>query len=185
MKRFFDFVLSLSALIIIFLPLTIIYLLVLITSSRPVIYWSKRVGKNNKLFMMPKFRTMKKHTPELPTDKLIKPEQWWTPLGKILRKTSLDELPQLWCVLNGEMSLIGPRPCLQSQEILIKKRNKLGIQKLRPGITGWAQINGRDNISELEKVNYDSYYLKNYSLKLDLKIFFITIYKVLKLEGVS
>ena len=174
MKRFFDFVLSLTALIIIFLPLTIIYLLVLITSSRPVIYWSKRVGKNNKLFMMPKFRTMKKHTPELPTDKLIKPEQWWTPLGKILRKTSLDELPQLINIIKMDMSLIGPRP------IVVDEVNKYGddiskVFSIRPGISGLWQVSGRNKLTYKRRVEIDVIYADNYCLLMDLRIILRTI----------
>ena len=184
MKRAFDIFFSASVLIILFLPLVIIYFLVLITTSRPVIYWSKRMGKNNKIFMMPKFRTMKNLAPELPTDKLTSREKWITPIGNILRKTSIDEIPQLWCVLKGEMSLIGPRPALHNQNDLISLRNKLGIQKLLPGITGWAQINGRDSINLDQKVNYDYYYLINKSLKLEIKIFYQTIYKVLTIKGV-
>ena len=184
MKRAFDIFFSTSALIILLLPLVIIYFLVLITTSSPAIYWSKRVGRNNKIFLMPKFRTMKNLTPELPTDKLTTREKWITPIGKILRKTSIDEIPQLWCVLKGEMSLIGPRPALHNQTDLIDSRNKLGIQKLRPGITGWAQINGRDTINLNKKVNYDYYYLIHQSFKLEIKIFCQTIYKVLTIKGV-
>ena len=184
MKRAFDIIFSATFLLILFLPLVIIYFLVLITTSRPAIYWSKRVGKNNKIFLMPKFRSMRNLTPELPTDKLTTREKWITPIGKILRKTSIDEIPQLWCVLKGEMSLIGPRPALHNQNDLIDSRNKLGVQKLLPGITGWAQINGRDNITLDKKVNYDYYYSIHKSFKLEIEIFYKTIYKVLTLNGV-
>ena len=185
MKRSFDIIFSATLLIILTFPLIFIYLLVIITSSTPAIYWSKRVGKDNHIFKMPKFRTMKKYTPEVPTDKLNRPNKWLTPIGIFLRKTSLDELPQLWCVLKGEMSLIGPRPALHNQDDLINMRTNLGIHKIRPGITGFAQINGRDKINLKEKVTYDMYYLKNYSFKLDLKIFVKTIFKVLTFEGVK
>ena len=157
MKRTFDIFLSSALILIFFIPIIIIYFLVITTSLGPAIYWSKRVGRNNKIFNMPKFRTMKVLTPELPTDKLTLPQKWLTPIGKILRKSSLDELPQLFSVLNGDMSLVGPRPALQSQESLIKARTEIGIHKLSPGITGWAQINGRDNISELQKLSFDKY----------------------------
>ena len=164
-KRIFDIVFSAIILVILIVPLFLIYLLIILTSSFPGIYWSKRIGKNNKIFKMPKFRTMRNITPEVPTDKLNKRNKWLTPLGLILRKTSFDELPQLWSVLIGDMSLIGPRPSLHNQFDLINSRTEKGIHKLRPGITGWAQINGRDNISFEEKVRYDEYYLKNNSLK--------------------
>ena len=134
---------------------------------------------------MPKFRTMKVLTPELPTDKLTLPQKWLTPIGKILRKSSLDELPQLFSVLNGDMSLVGPRPALQSQESLIKARTEIGIHKLLPGITGWAQINGRDNISELQKLSFDKYYLKNCKITFDLKILILTIFKIFKINDIK
>ncbi len=184
MKRFIDIVLSTTLIIFLFVPMVLIYILIILSSSFPAIYWSKRVGKNNKLFMMPKFRTMKKNTPEVPTHQLQRHQEWCTPIGLMLRKTSLDELPQLWSVLIGNMSFIGPRPALYSQFELIKKRTELNIHKLRPGITGWAQVNGRDNLSDLEKLSFEQYYRKNISFRLDIKIFFLTIYKVLKIEGV-
>ncbi len=182
-KRLFDLTISFLLLIVLFLPFIFIYIMIILTSSTPAIYWSKRIGKNNKTFKMPKFRTMRNFTPEVPTDQLQKRKQWLTPLGLILRKTSIDELPQLWSVLVGDMSLIGPRPSLHNQYDLIKMRTDLGIHKLRPGITGWAQINGRDDVKLEKKVSFDEYYLRNYSFKLDLKIFFLTIYKILIIEG--
>jgi len=132
---------------------------------------------------MPKFRSMRKITPLLPKDKLKRPEKWLTPLGFLLRKTSLDELPQLWCVLKGEMSIVGPRPALYNQFDLINLREKYGINKIKPGITGWAQINGRDRLSLEDKVQFDNYYAKNYSFMLDLKIIFLTIIKVITFDG--
>ena len=182
-KRFFDIALSGTLLFLLIIPIIFIYVLIILTSSVPAIYWSKRVGKNNKIFKMPKFRTMRNITPEIPTNQLEERKRWLTPLGLILRKTSIDELPQLWSVFIGDMSLIGPRPSLHNQHDLIQLRTKLGIQKIRPGITGWAQINGRDNITLEEKVKFDEYYLKNYSFKLDLKILLFTIYKIFILEG--
>ena len=183
LKRLFDILFSLTAIIILFIPLVILYFAVLITSSIPVIYWSKRVGKNNKVFKMPKFRSMRNVTPLLPKDKLTKPYKWLTPLGSFIRKTSLDELPQLWCVLKGEMSLVGPRPAIYNQYDLISLRNKYGIYKIKPGITGWAQINGRDRISLEDKVLFDFYYLRNASFKFDLKIIYLTFFKVITFEG--
>ena len=183
LKRLFDLLFSLAGLIVLLIPLIIIYFAILITSSVPVIYWSDRVGKNKKIFKMPKFRSMRNITPLLPKEKLTRSNKWLTPLGALIRKTSLDELPQLWCVLIGEMSIVGPRPALYNQLDLIKLRDKYGVNRLKPGITGWAQINGRDHISLKEKVNFDTYYLRNRSLKLDLKIIFLTFFKVITFEG--
>ncbi len=183
MKRLFDIFFSSSAIIILSIPLIIIYFAILITSSTPVIYWSERIGKNKKIFKMAKFRSMRKVTPLLPKGKLKKPNKWLTPLGAFIRKTSLDELPQLWCVLKGEMSLVGPRPALHNQFDLIELRDKYGVNQIKPGITGWAQINGRDEITLEEKVMFDAYYKKNYSFRLDIKIIFLTIIKVITFEG--
>ena len=185
MKRTFDILLSSALILISILPITIIYLLVFTTSRGPAIYWSKRVGKNNKIFNMPKFRTMKLFTPELPTDQLTRPQKWLTPVGKILRKSSLDELPQLFSVLNGDMSLVGPRPALQTQKSLIQKRTEIGIHKLTPGITGWAQINGRDSINEFDKLGFDEYYMQNCTINFDLKILFLTIFKIFKIKDIK
>jgi len=182
-KRLFDILFSTIALIILLTPLAIIYIAILCTSYFPIIYWSDRVGKNNVVFKMPKFRSMTKLTPLLPKEKLKRPDKWLTPLGALLRKTSLDELPQLWCVLKGEMSLVGPRPALYNQFDLINLRNKYGVNKIKPGITGWAQINGRDKLSLKDKVLYDAYYRNNYSFFLDLKIIFLTIIKVITFDG--
>ena len=174
LKRLFDILFSITALFLLLVPLLILYFAVLITSSLPVIYWSERVGKNNKVFKMPKFRSMRNITPLLPKERLKNPHKWLTPLGAFIRKTSLDELPQLWCVLKGDMSLVGPRPALHNQNDLIALRNNYKIYKIKPGITGWAQINGRDSISLKDKVLFDYYYLRNASLKFDLKIIFLT-----------
>ena len=183
LKRLLDILFSITALFVLLIPLLIIYFAVLITSSVPVIYWSKRIGQNNKVFNMPKFRSMRNVTPLLPKEKLTTPYKWLTPLGALIRKTSLDELPQLWCVLKGEMSLVGPRPALHNQYDLISLRKTYEIHKIKPGITGWAQINGRDSISLEDKVLFDYYYLRNASIKLDLKIIFLTFFKVITFEG--
>ena len=183
LKRIFDIFFSLTAIFILLTPLVIIYIAIFFTSYFPIIYWSERIGKNNVIFKMPKFRSMRKITPLLPKDKLKRPEKWLTPLGFLLRKTSLDELPQLWCVLKGEMSIVGPRPALYNQFDLINLREKYGINKIKPGITGWAQINGRDRLSLEDKVQFDNYYAKNYSFMLDLKIIFLTIIKVITFDG--
>jgi len=185
MKRIFDTALATVFLLIFFLPMLIIALSVKLTSKGPVLYWSDRVGKNNKIFQMPKFRTMKADTPEMATHLMTKPEQYCTPVGSFLRKTSLDELPQLYSVLKWDMSFVGPRPALFNQDDLIELRTKKGIHKLIPGITGWAQINGRDDLPIPEKVDLDEYYLKNRSFLFDLKTLFMTLLSVIKSQGVQ
>ena len=160
-------------------------LLVRITSNGPALYWSNRVGRNNYIFSMPKFRTMKVGTPTVATHLLIDANSYLTPIGAFLRKSSLDELPQLWSVLIGDMSLIGPRPALFNQEDLIEARTAAGIHELRPGITGWAQVNGRDNLSIEEKVRLDREYLHRQSIGFDLRILWLTALKVLRREDVS
>jgi O-antigen biosynthesis protein WbqP len=184
MKRFFDFTTALMILSIMALPIAVIAILVKFNSSGPAIYWSDRVGRDNKNFFMPKFRTMCKNSPEIATHLMKNVESYLTPFGSFLRRTSLDELPQLWSVLKGDMSFVGPRPALFNQDDLIKLRTEKGISVLLPGITGWAQINGRDNISIPIKVSYDEYYLKNHSFFFDLKILWNTFFKVIKKEGV-
>ncbi len=185
MKRIFDFTTALILTTIMTLPLIIIAVSVKLTSPGPVIHWSDRVGKNNRIFSMPKFRTMRIGTPDVATHLLQNVDNYLTPLGSFLRKTSLDELPQLWSIITGDMSFVGPRPALFNQNDLIKLRTQKEISKLSPGITGWAQINGRDNISIPVKVLYDEYYLKNRSFFFDLKILWNTIFKVIKKEGVT
>jgi O-antigen biosynthesis protein WbqP len=178
MKRLFDFSLSLI-LIISFSPLILlITFLIKVSSKGPVIHWSKRVGRGNNLFLMPKFRTMLVDTPNVATHLLENPQDFITPIGRLLRKSSLDELPQLYSILKGEMSFVGPRPALFNQDDLISKRNKKGIDSIRPGVTGWAQINGRDNITIGRKVELDQYYLQNQSFLLDLRIIFCTLFSV-------
>lgn len=184
MKRGFDLFLSLLLLFIIAFPLFLIALMVKFTSHGPVLYWSDRVGKDNLNFQMPKFRTMHINTPEVATHLLNNANQYFTPIGSFLRKYSLDELPQVWSVIKGDMSLVGPRPALFNQDDLIKLRTEKKISSLQPGVTGWAQINGRDNIPIPAKVLYDEYYLKNRSFFLDLKILWKTVFEVFRIKGV-
>lgn len=163
----------------------IIALLVKATSRGPVLYWSDRVGRNNTIFKMPKFRTMKINTPAVATHLLKNPDQYLTPVGKFLRKSSLDELPQLFSILKGDMSFVGPRPALFNQYDLVEFRTQKGVHVLSPGLTGWAQINGRDEIPIPVKVEYDKYYMMNQSFFFDLKIILLTVLKVVRREGVS
>jgi len=183
-KSGFD-IISAAILGVLFLPiLIVIAILIKITSSGPMIHWSRRIGQKNREFLMPKFRTMKVETPQLATHLFSDSKSYITPVGAILRKTSLDELPQLWSVLTGEMSLVGPRPALYNQHDLIEERTKCGVECLKPGITGWAQINGRDELPIATKVEYDLEYLNNCSLKFDLIILLKTFTKVVFREGV-
>ncbi|MCP4372400.1 MAG: sugar transferase [Deltaproteobacteria bacterium] len=185
MKRIFDIVLVTMFFIVFFFPMLIVALLVKITSNGPVLYWSDRVGIFNTIFKMPKFRTMMADTPAMATHLMKNPEQYCTPLGSFLRKTSLDELPQLYSVLKGDMSFVGPRPALFNQDDLIELRTKKGIHNLIPGITGWAQINGRDDLPIPEKVDLDEYYLNNHSFIFDLKTLFMTLLSVINSQGVQ
>jgi O-antigen biosynthesis protein WbqP len=184
MKRLFNISCSLFVLILMSLPMLLIAILVKLTSPGPILYWSDRVGVGNGIFKMPKFRTMRIDTPAVATHLLKEPDVYLTPIGHFLRKTSLDELPQLWSVLKGDMSFVGPRPALFNQDDLIALRTEKGVHQLIPGITGWAQINGRDDIPIPVKVEYDEYYLKNKSFFFDLKILWNTFLKVIKKEGV-
>ena len=184
MKRFADFLLALIFLVLFSLLWLCIALAIKITSAGPVLYWSDRVGRNNHLFRMPKFRTMRVGTPAVATHLLKEPDQFLTPIGKLLRRTSIDELPQLISVLCGEMSLVGPRPALFNQDDLIALRTAGGVHQLTPGVTGWAQVNGRDELPIPEKVKLDGWYLKNRSFWLDLKILGMTVFKVIRKEGV-
>lgn len=163
----------------------LISLVIKLTSPGPILYWSNRVGKGNAIFKMPKFRTMKPDTPPVPTHLLTNPDQYLAPMGNFLRKYSLDELPQLFSVLKGDMSFVGPRPALFNQDDLIALRAQKGIHKLIPGITGWAQINGRDDLPIPEKVKLDEYYLKRRSFLFDLKTLFLTVINVLRSKGVQ
>ncbi len=184
-KRILDLIILLICLSVFIVPIIFIYISIRITSGKNVIYWSDRIGKDNIIFKMPKFRTMKANTPSVATHLLKKPESWITPIGKILRKLSLDELPQLWSILKGEMSFVGPRPALFNQNDLIKLRTKNSVHQILPGITGLAQINGRDELSISDKVSFDIEYLKKGSLILDVKIILITIRKIFSPSGIS
>lgn len=184
-KRLIDIAAAGGGLVVLGLPLVVIALVIRSTSEGPAIYWSKRVGRNNRLFWMPKFRTMRADTPEVATHLLEKPDRWVTPIGDLLRKTSLDELPQLWTVLVGDMTLVGPRPALFSQTDLIAERDAAGVQQLKPGLTGWAQVNGRDELPIPVKAAFDREYLERRSLAFDLKILGLTVAQVLRRKGVS
>ena len=184
-KRAFDLISTVILILVLVIPMIIIALLVKITSKGPFFYWSDRVGVDNEIFKMPKFRTMRADTPAVATHLLNDPDAYLTPVGPFLRKSSLDELPQLWSVLKGDMSFVGPRPALFNQDDLIALRTEKGVHRLIPGITGWAQINGRDDIPIPKKVEFDAYYLNHRSFFLDLKILFLTFFKVTRAENVS
>ena len=183
-KRIFDIVASTILLSILCIPMLIVAVMVKLTSKGPALHWSDRVGKDNTIFKMPKFRTMRTETPAVATHMLENPDKYLTPIGPFIRRLSLDEFPQLWSVLRGDMSFVGPRPALYNQDDLIELRTRKGIHKLVPGITGWAQVNGRDNLAIPVKVEYDVYYLRNRSFLFDLKILLLTFNKVIKREGV-
>jgi O-antigen biosynthesis protein WbqP len=185
MKRLFDLLGSGMLLLVVLPILAFLALAVRLTSPGPVLHWSKRVGRRNVIFLMPKFRTMRIDTPQVATHLLASPDAFITPVGKFLRKTSLDELPQLWSILKGDMSLVGPRPALFNQEDLIALRTAAGVDALLPGLTGWAQINGRDELPIPEKVRLDAEYLQRRSLGFDLKILWMTFFKALRSEGVA
>ncbi len=185
MKRFFDLIIAILLLVLLLIPFSLLSFLIVTTSKGPSLYWSKRIGQYNKAFYMPKFRTMVLYTPEVATHLLEDPASFYTPLGKFLRKYSIDELPQLYSVILGDMSLVGPRPALYTQTDLIELRTEEGIDVLIPGITGLAQVSGRDEISLATKVNIDAQYLRNVSFLFDLKIIWLTILKVLKKDGVT
>lgn len=185
MKRVFDFSLALIAIFIFIIPLCILALLVKVTSHGPILHWSKRVGLGELFFDMPKFRSMRVNTPQVATHLLADPNIWLTPVGSFLRKSSLDEIPQLWCIIKGDMSFVGPRPALFNQTDLIFLRKQSGVDQLRPGLTGWAQINGRDELSIQEKVKLDLEYLQMRSFFFDLKIIWVTFLSVLNQRGVS
>ena len=185
MKRCVDFLLALALLALFVVPWLCIALAVKITSPGPALYWSDRVGRGNKIFRMPKFRTMRVGTPAQPTHLLAEPASYVTPIGALLRKSSLDEIPQLWSILKGDMSFVGPRPALFNQEDLIQLRTQNGVSELLPGLTGWAQINGRDELPIPEKVRLDAEYLQRRSLWFDLKILWRTAFKVLKQDDVA
>lgn len=185
MKRLFDLLLGLGVFVILALPMLIIAILVRLTSSGPALYWSQRVGQNNSIFLMPKFRSMRVGTPQVATHLLTHPEGHLTPIGNFIRKSSLDELPQLYSVFKGDMSFVGPRPALFNQDDLIRLRTDAQVHILKPGITGWAQINGRDEIPIPDKVRLDAEYLRRQSLAFDIKILFLTVKKVIFRDGIT
>lgn len=185
MKRLFDLVVALTAAVVLALPILIIALAVRLTSPGAMLYWSDRVGRNNRIFKMPKFRSMRIDTPAVATHLLENPDQWLTPIGSFLRKSSLDELPQLWSILKGDMSFVGPRPALFNQDDLIALRTEKGVHELVPGLTGWAQVNGRDELPIPQKVELDAEYLRRRSFLFDLKILWMTALKVVSRDGVS
>jgi O-antigen biosynthesis protein WbqP len=185
LKRTFDLILAIILLFFLAFPMVLIYLSIKLTSPGGALYWSKRVGKNNVIFLMPKFRTMKIDTPTIATHLMTDIESYITPTGQFIRRYSLDEFPQLFSILVGHMSFVGPRPALFNQDKLISLRKKKGVEKFRPGLTGWAQINGRDNISIVEKVDLDTHYVEKMSFWFDFKILILTFFKVINGEGVS
>jgi O-antigen biosynthesis protein WbqP len=184
-KRLFDFLLAVAAALILALPVLLVALAVRLTSPGPALYWSERVGRRNQLFKMPKFRSMRVGTPAVATHLLANPQAHLTPIGSFLRKSSLDELPQLWSILVGDMSFVGPRPALFNQDDLIALRTQSGVHELVPGLTGWAQINGRDELPIPEKVKLDAVYLQRQSLGFDIRILWLTFVKVLRRDGVA
>ena len=184
-KRLFDFALALILSLAFALPILMIVVAIRLTSPGQAVYWSQRVGRNNQLFSMPKFRSMRTDTPAVATHLLENPDQYITPVGQFLRKTSLDELPQLWSILKGDMSFVGPRPALYNQDDLVARRTEKGVHVLVPGLTGWAQINGRDELPIPIKVDYDAEYLERRSIVFDMKIIAMTAWKVIRRSGVS
>ena len=184
-KRALDILIVLLAGCALLIPIALVALAVKLTSPGPVLYWSDRIGRHNRIFRMPKFRSMRVDTPVVATHLLDSPERWLTPIGSFLRRTSLDELPQLWSILVGHMSIVGPRPALHNQHDLIALRTQYGVHVLRPGLTGWAQINGRDELPIPQKVALDTWYLAHRSLALDLRIILWTALKVARKEGVA
>ena len=185
MKRFLDLIFVVVAIIILSVPFLFICLAIRLTSEGSSIYWSDRVGRDNIIFRMPKLRSMRVGTPAMATHLLKDPELYLTPIGSFFRKSSLDELPQLWSILRGDMSFVGPRPALFNQDDLIKLRTDNGVNKLLPGITGWAQVNGRDELSISEKVELDVEYMNRQSFWFDMKILWMTFLNVIKRHGIS
>lgn len=184
MKRALDLLLGITAVMIFLIPFCILVIIVKVTSKGPALYWSSRVGQNNQIFSMPKLRTMRVETPVVATHLLVNPEQFLSPVGSFLRKSSLDELPQLWCIIRGDMSVVGPRPALYNQHDLIKLRTEHGVHMIRPGLTGWAQVNGRDELPIPDKVKLDANYVQGQSLGLDIKIIALTLVKVVRRDGI-
>ena len=185
MKRVFDLAVGLFLFALLIIPMLLIAVAVLVTSFGPVLYWSDRVGQGNVIFKMPKFRTMQINTPVMATHKMTNPNEFLTPIGGFLRRNSLDELPQLFSILMGDMSFVGPRPALYNQDDLIALRAKYGVEAIVPGLTGWAQINGRDDLPIPEKVALDVEYMERQSFLFDLRILWMTFLKVIKRDGIS
>ena len=185
MKRLLDLILSAFAVLVLVLPCAVVALLVKASSRGPVLYWSDRVGRHNHIFQMPKFRSMRVGTPAVATHLLTRPEEHLTPIGGFLRKSSLDELPQLWSIIKGDMSFVGPRPALFNQHDLIAQRTQCGVHEIMPGLTGWAQINGRDELPIPQKVALDKEYAQRRSLAFDIKILFLTALRVIMRSNVS
>lgn len=184
-KRAVDLVLAVTAAVFLLIPVIFLAALVKATSRGPVFYWSNRVGRYNRIFSMPKLRTMRIDTPVVATHLLADPNSFLTPVGSFLRKSSLDEIPQLWCILRGEMSVVGPRPALFNQHNLIEMRTEHGIHELRPGLTGWAQVNGRDELPLPEKVRLDLDYARRQSFQFDAKVILLTALKVIRRDGIT
>jgi O-antigen biosynthesis protein WbqP len=184
-KRLFDLLLALGAGFVLLVPVMLVALAVRLTSPGPALYWSDRVGRHNRIFRMPKFRSMRVDTPAVATHLLTDPARYLTPIGPFLRKSSLDELPQLWSILRGDMSFVGPRPALFNQDDLIALRTQQGVHDLVPGLTGWAQVNGRDELPIPQKVALDAEYLRRQSLWFDVRILWMTFVKVLRRDGVA
>lgn len=185
MKRIFDFCLAIVALSVLLLPMCLTAIAVKLTSRGPALYWSDRVGKDNAIFKMPKFRSMRLDTPALATHLLDKPDTYLTSIGSFVRKTSLDELPQIWCILKGQMSFVGPRPALFNQHDLVAMRTQNNVHTLLPGLTGWAQVNGRDELDVVAKVQFDTEYLARQSMAFDIRIMGLTLLQALRSQGVS
>lgn len=185
MKRLFDVFLCLLVIPVLLLPICLVAMAVRLTSKGPILYWSDRVGTHNRLFRMPKFRSMRSDTPAIATHLLTEPAIYLTSIGPLLRKSSLDELPQLWSILKGDMSFVGPRPALFNQDDLIALRTQCGVHELVPGLTGWAQVNGRDELPISDKVKLDLEYLQRQTLAFDIRILWLTFVKVLRRDGVS
>jgi O-antigen biosynthesis protein WbqP len=185
MKRVFDLALAIAAAVALALPILIVAMMVKLTSRGPVLYWSDRVGQFNRIFSMPKFRTMRVDTPAVATHLLFDPAQYLTPCGSFLRQSSLDELPQLWSIIKGDMSFVGPRPALFNQDDLVALRSECGVSRLMPGLTGWAQINGRDELPIHEKVKLDMEYMHQQSVLMDFRILILTLVKVFRQDGIK
>lgn len=185
MKRLFDFLISAILIILLAIPMVLVAIAVRLTSKGPILYWSNRIGKCNVTFKMPKFRTMRVDTPAMATHLMTDPEQFLSPIGKLLRKYSIDEFPQLFSILKGDMSFVGPRPALFNQDDLIALRSEKEVDQLLPGLTGWAQVNGRDDLSIPEKVRLDVEYMHKKSFWFDLKVLWMTFLKVMNSQDIS